>query len=152
MIYVKQYDMIWYDMIWHRQLKHAVKSQLAVQRHGWYSLVFTHPCTSHQLLCVQCEFVCTACLVFIIAAHLGNEVIVLLVITADTTGHSKLLHCPTSHLTSFCARDHIDSRNKSLKYRRRWGREPVTSSVAGECVSHSATVNRHYEEYGVLAF
>ena len=42
---------------------------------GWYFLVVTQPSTSHQLLCM-CVCVCALlCLVFIIAVHLGNEVI-----------------------------------------------------------------------------
>ena len=49
---------------------------------GWSSLVVTQPSTGQQLWCVRCVCVCVCvcvrvllCLVFIIAVHLGNEVI-----------------------------------------------------------------------------
>ena len=64
------------------------------------------------------------CLVFIIAVHLGNEVIFLPVVTADITGHSEFPQCHTDHLKSLQAGDCIDSRNKSLKYHRRWSANP----------------------------
>jgi len=45
---------------------------------GWYSLVVTQPSVSYQLLCVQVYvFACKLlCLVFIIAGHLVNKVII----------------------------------------------------------------------------
>ena len=38
-------------------MQYAIKSKLAIQRRGWYSLVVTQPRTSSQLVCVQREFV-----------------------------------------------------------------------------------------------
>jgi hypothetical protein len=55
--------------------------------------VVAQPCTGHQLLseCV-CSvnvrvYVCTACQVFIIVAHLGSVVIFSPALTAETAGH-----------------------------------------------------------------
>ena len=42
-------------------------------------------------------------MVFIIAAHLGNQVICLPVITTDTIGFNKFLQRHTDHLTALCA-------------------------------------------------
>ena len=99
----------------------------ANQRHGWSFLVVTQLSTSHHLLCVQCGSVCVRallCLVFIIAVHLGNEVIFyqLSPLTLQGTVNS---HNATQTILSPSVPKTVSIRkNKSLKYRRRWGVNP----------------------------
>ena len=108
---------------------------------------------SHQPLCVQCQCVCvcTVCLAFIIAAHLGNEVIFnsyqLSPLTPQITVNS-------GNATHIILRPHV----LETTYRfEKWisdtppmvRREPVTSGVTVECVSHSATVNQRVANAGI---
>jgi hypothetical protein len=105
--------------------------------------------TDHQLLCVQeresvymCVCMCSACLLFIITAHI-DRVIISPVITADieeVTMNSFKPYRVTDHLTSRCAGDHR-SEKQITKISPIVGRKPVTSNVAGECVSYSSIVN-----------
>ena len=106
----------WYTIVT-RYTFAIVNIQVNIQRCGWYSWLVTQP-SSHQLLCVQCVCKCTACLVFIMAAHdVINEVISQPIINTGTRVRGKFLKFYTDHLTFLSARDCIDSRNKPLKYR-----------------------------------
>jgi hypothetical protein len=107
--------------------------------HGWYSLVVTQPSTSHQLVCVQvCVRMQLLCRVFIIVAHLGNEVIFyqLSPLTLLVTVNSCIV------TQSLFSTDSVDSRKLISEKSPELGCEPKTTSVAGECFNHSATVNR----------
>ena len=78
------------------------------------------------ICCVCCVKVCVhvlLCLVFVIAVYLGNKVIFyqLSMLTSLVTVNSCNATC-TDHFKFLRARDCIDSRNESLKYRRRWVR------------------------------
>jgi hypothetical protein len=72
--------------------------------------VVTHPSTGLHLRCVLCvyvQYIVPLCQVFVIAARLGNWLLLLhLVIAADITGHGNFLQC------------HTDTFNVPL-YRRR---------------------------------
>ena len=70
------------------------------------------------------------------------------VITTGTTGHSKFLQCHTDHLTSLCAGDRIDSINKSLEYRRRWG---ATLSPPASQASVLATCSLFMDDWRATA-
>ena len=75
----------------------------------------------------MCGSVCVRdallCLVFIIAVHLGNKVIfyqlspLTFQVTVNSCNATQTIISPSVSKT-------IDSRNKSLKYRRRWGANP----------------------------
>ena len=78
-------------------------------------------------MCAICGSVCVRallCLVFIIAAHLGNNVIFyqLSPLTLHVTVNSY--NATQTIIKSLSAGDCIDWRNKSQKYRRRLGANP----------------------------
>ena len=106
--------------------------------------VVTQPSTSHYLFCVQCGSVCVRvllCLVFIIAVHLGNKVIfyqlssLTLLVAVNSRNATQTISSPSVLET-------VSIREMNLRNTAEGGGEPVTYSVAGECFSHSATVNR----------
>ena len=153
--------LMWCD----RQLWRAVKSQLAIQRRGWYSLMVTWPSTSHHTLRLQCKCICVLLVWCLLSRPILVARLIVYRLSIQQQNNTNYLTCHMSQATyrhyrwltvnsciatqtMLCPSviETVSIRETNLRNTTECGQcawsEPVTSSVAGKCVSYSATLHR----------